>query len=129
MDQGIQTFRMKLIPHIGTWREAGIPRKAEEFLTPATCVYQGIHGGKLPKSDSFMSVDASNIVISSVKLSENGDDLIVRCVETNGEQTTATIDLKIAGKQYQASFRPCEIKTLRVDKKTKQIQEVNLLEE
>ena len=128
MDQGIQTFRLRLIPHKGDWKDANIPRIADEFLTPSTIVYQGIHGGAMPKSDSYMEVDAPNIIISSLKHSEDGDDLIIRCVETLGRPATATVDLRIFNQKWTGSFRPCEIKTLRVNRNSKEIKEVTLLE-
>jgi alpha-mannosidase len=128
MDQGIQTMRMLLVPHTESWKKSNIVRIAEEFMTPASPVYQGIHGGKLPKSGSFLSVDAPNVIVSSVKQSEKGEDIIVRCVESTGTQTAATLDLKFARLKWTGNFRPSEIKTLRISKGGI-IKEVNLLEE
>ncbi len=129
MDQGIQTFRMLLVPHNDTWKEAGVVRLAEEFVAQPVSIYQGIHGGKLPKSGSFLSIDVPNVIVSAVKKSENGEDTIIRCVETSGEKTAATLDLRFLNKKWSGSFRPCEIKTLRVSQKNGTIKEVNLLEE
>ena len=129
MDQGIQTFRMLLVPHAGTWTKINIPRIAEEFSVPSIAVYQGIHGGTLPKSASFLSVDVPNVIVSAIKLSETGDDIIVRCVETSALSTSATIDLRFADRKWTGAFRPCEIKTLRINKANGNIREINLLEE
>lgn len=128
-DQGIQTFRMMLVPHRDTWKEAGIPRIAEEFMAPPVVIYQGIHGGTIPKSGSFLSAEPDNIVISAVKLAEEGDDLIIRCVETKGRSVEAVIDLRFAGKKWTGNIRAYEIKSLRLNRKTGEIREVNLLEE
>ncbi|MDR1161834.1 MAG: twin-arginine translocation signal domain-containing protein [Tannerellaceae bacterium] len=129
MDQGIQTFRLKLVPHKEGWKEAGIPRIAEEFMSPPTALYQGIHPGSLPKSASFLSVDKPNIIVSSVKKSETGDDLIIRCVETNGQETAASLQFPSLHFGWNGSFGKCEIKTLRYNPKRGIIKEVNLLEE
>jgi alpha-mannosidase len=129
MDQGIQTFRMMVIPHRDTWQRSSIPRITEEFIAPAVPVYQGIHGGAMPKSGSFLSVDSPDIVVSAIKQSETGQDIIVRCVESSGLKAEATIDMKFAGRKWTGSFRPFEIKTLRISRKTGDIKEVNLLEE
>ena len=129
MDQGIQTFRMLLVPHKNTWKESNIARKAEEFIALPIAIYQGIHGGSMPKSGSFLSVDAPNVVVSAIKLSENDEDIIVRCIETSGLQTAATLDLLFAKRNWTGNFRPCEIKTLRINKSKGTIKEVNLLEE
>jgi len=129
MDQGIQTFRMLLIPHKGTWKDCNVVRSAEEFMSPPVLIYQGIHGGNLPKSGSFLAIDAQNIIVSSVKLAENGDDLIFRCVETRGLASETTLDLRFANRKWKGNFRPYEIKTLRMNRKSGEIREVNLLEE
>jgi alpha-mannosidase len=129
MDQGIQTFRMLLVPHSGSWKKNNIPRIAEEFMVPPIAEYQGIHGGSLPKSGSFLAVDVPDVVVSAIKLSEEGEDIILRCVETSALATAATLDLKFAGRKWKTTFRPCEIKTIRVNKVKGDIKEVNLLEE
>jgi len=129
MDQGIQTFRMLLVSHQDTWQKSNIVRIAEEFIAPSVAIYQGIHGGSMPKSGSFLAVDAPNVVVSAIKLSENGDDIIIRCVETFGLPIIATLDLRFADRKWIGNFRPCEIKTLRMNQNTGDIKEVNLLEE
>lgn len=129
MDQGIHTFRMLLLPHENSWKESGVARLAEEFMGPPLCIYQGIHGGTLPKSASFLSVDKPNLIVSAIKEAEDNDDVIIRCVETSGISTTAVLDLRFAGLKWEGHFRPCEIKTLRINRSTGKIREVNLLEE
>jgi alpha-mannosidase len=129
MDQGIQTFRMLLVPHEDTWQKNFVTAVAEEFMSPILAIYQGIHGGKMSKSGSFLSIDDQNIIISAVKVSETGNDLIIRCVESAGSPTTTELDFKYIGKKTNLAFRSCEIKTLRVNQKTGEIKEVNLLEE
>ncbi len=129
MEQGIQTFRMMLVPHKETWRESNIVRMAEEFIAPTVTIYQGIHGGTMAKSGSFLSIDKDNVIVSSVKCSEEGEDIIIRCVESTGKATNATLDLRFVNRKWSGDFRACEIKTIRVNPKTGTIREVNLLEE
>ncbi|HEY5510188.1 MAG TPA: glycoside hydrolase family 38 C-terminal domain-containing protein [Prolixibacteraceae bacterium] len=129
MDQGIQTFHLLLVPHEGNWQHSNLVRIAEELMAPCVPIYQGIHKGTMPKSGSFLSVDAANIIVSSIKQAENGDDLILRCVETNGMAVTANLDLAIVKRKWSGNFRPYEIKTLRLNAKSGSIKEVNLLEE
>jgi alpha-mannosidase len=128
-DQGVQTFRMLLAPHRGEWQDAGVVRAAEEFVAPVPVIYQGIHAGSRPESDSFLTVDAPNVVVASIKQAENNDDLIVRCYETAGRPAAATLDLRFARVKWSGRFKPAEIKTLRVNLKTGAIAEVNALEE
>jgi alpha-mannosidase len=86
-NQGLQTFRMLLMPHQDSWQDAGIVRRAEQFVTPVPVIHQGIHPGTRAPSDSFLSVDAPNVVVSTIKLAEEPEasgDLILRCYETAG---------------------------------------------
>ncbi len=129
MDQGIQTFEMLIVPHENSWRESNIVKTADEFSASFIPIYQGIHGGAMPKSGSFLSCDSENVLVSALKKAEDGDDLIIRCVETLGLTTDATVDLRFAGSKWTGSFSPYEIKTLRMDKSTGSIKEVSLLEE
>jgi alpha-mannosidase len=129
MDQGIQTMKLLIVPHNESWQKSKIAQVAEEFSAPALIAYQGIHDGSMPKSGSFLSVDAPNVIVSAIKHSEIGDDLIIRCVETSGIQSTATLDMKFAKLKWTGNFRPLEIKTLRIKRNSGSIKEVNLLEE
>ncbi len=129
MDQGLQTFQMQLIPHTGTWQQAGVVRAAEQLVTPVPIIYQGIHPGTRPGADSFLSVDAPDVVVEAVKLSEDGNDVIVRSYETDGRPTTATLQMPFAKAHWTGSYHPFEIKTLRVDPKTGETREVNALEQ
>lgn len=128
MDQGIQTFRMMLLPHMGDWKNANSPHKAEEFLSRPLVVYQGIHPGKLAKSASYLRVDVDNIIVTSIKHSEKGKDLIFRCVETLGKSGAACLQFA-NGKSWMGNFKPFEIKTLRCNLERDRFDEVNLLEE
>ena len=128
-DQGVQAFRMILVPHAGSWQDVGVVHIAEELVSPALVVYQGIHPGARPQSDSFLSVDAPDIVVSAIKLAEESDDLIVRMYETGGRDSTARLNLPFAKSQWTGMFHPFEIKTLRINPKSAVISEVNILEQ
>jgi alpha-mannosidase len=128
-DQGLQTFRMVLVPHAGFWQDAGIVRQAEELVAPALVVYQGIHPGALPQSNSFLSVDAPDVVVSAIKMAEEGDALIVRLYETAGKETTANLALHFTNVRWNGKLHPFEIKTLRIDPHTLKVEEVNILEQ
>lgn len=129
MDQGTQTFRMLLMPHIGGWQDAEVVHAAEELVAPAAIMYQGIHPGNRAQSGSFLSVDSPNVIVSALKQAEDGDDIIVRCFESTGRQTKTTINLAFAHTQWSGNFHPFEIKTLRINRKTNAVTEVNILEQ
>ncbi len=128
-DQGIQTFRLWLVPHAGSWQAAGIVRLAEELTTPVPVQYQGIHSGSRPQSRSFFSVDTPSIIVTAIKKADEGtDDLIVRCYETEGRSTDAKLHMAFIDREWSGTFRPLEIKTLRIPSGGGPIREVNLLE-
>lgn len=128
MDQGLQTFRMQLLPHTGTWQQAGAPRAAAELVDPVPIVYQGIHPGTRPASASFLSVDTSDVIVEAVKQAEDGDDLIVRSYETDGHDTTTTLNMPFVHAHWTGHYHPFEIKTLRINTHSGQVSEVNALE-
>jgi alpha-mannosidase len=128
MDQGLQTFQMELLPHSGTWQQAGAPRAAAELVAKVPVVYQGIHPGTRPSSNSFLSIDATDVIVEVVKESEDGEDLIVRSYETDGRTTTATLEMPFAHAHWTGSYGPYEIKTLRIDRRDGHVREVNALE-
>ena len=128
-DQGIQTFRMMLTPHKGSWLEINAPRIAEEFIAPPVVICQGIHRGTKNKSGSFMAIDVPNVIVSTVKLSEEHHDGIIRLVETWGKETAMTLNFPVVNSQWKGKIKAFEIKTLRVDARSGNIKEVNLLEE
>ena len=70
----------------------------------------------MPQTDSFLSVEQENLVVSVVKKAEDNDDLIIRCYETAGTATTGVIHLPRFNRTIAAEFGPCEIKTFRVPK-------------
>ena len=128
-DQGIQTFRMLLVPHEGSWQDSGIVRIADEFTAPPVIIYQGIHGGTMPKTRSFLSIDPGNVIVTSIKQAEGSDDIILRCVELEGKPASAGLNIGFAGVTWKGKFRPGEIKSLRIERGSGKITEVSLLEE
>ncbi len=129
MDQGSQTVQIQLVPHTGGWADAGVVRKAWQLNEPAIVHVESAHAGALPQKASFCEVDAENVVISVLKQSEDGADLVIRGYETAGREAEAKICFGLLGKSVSARFAPHEIKTLRVSTDTWEVREVDLLEE
>ncbi|WP_274650804.1 alpha-mannosidase [Paenibacillus humicola] len=129
IDQGIQRFRYRLLPHEGSWEEAGTVRSALELNQRPVTVIETYHEGRLPQKASYAGVEQSGIIVSAVKRAEDNDDLIVRCYETDKRAVRASISLPLAGRTIEADFAPCEIKTFRVPADPSQpVTETNLIE-
>lgn len=127
MDQGIQYFSYMLMPHCSSWQQSGIVRRAQELLNPAIAVLETFHKGSLPLRDSYISIDQTGIIVTVLKQAEDGGALVLRCCETLGKMTIASIDLMLAGVAWVATFGPYEIKTFRISQSSV-IEETNLLE-
>lgn len=131
IDQGIQTFHYSLVPHEGSWENAGIAARAALLNQPPVVMFGTFHPkGSLPQSASFIEVQPPQIQVTVLKRAEDNDDLIIRAVETTQAAVSGTISLPQWKRTIETSFVPGEIKTLRVPRDgAKQIVETNLLEE
>lgn len=129
IDQGIQTFNYSLLPHTGSWEQAGTVKRAAELNIKPTTVIETYHPGPLPQKDSFISVNADNIIVSVLKKSEDNDDFILRAYETNNVATDVTITLPKWNRVIETRFGQSEIKTFRIpSEEPEPIYETSLLE-
>jgi alpha-mannosidase len=113
-DQGQQRFVLALLPHRGGWSDAGPTRRALELNQRPTVLLESYHDGPLPQRNSFASVEPDNLVLGALKLAEDGEDLVVRAVETSGRAASARIDLPGWGREIRFEAGPFQIRTFRV---------------
>lgn len=129
MDQGVQRFTYSLLPHSGTWDQSDVVQRALELNQPPVVLLESCHPGPLPQKDSYLSVDQDNVVVTAIKRAEEDHDLILRCLETSGNATAATIRLPRWNRTIEAHFGPSEIKTFRVSvDELVPVRETNLVE-
>ena len=129
MDQGWHTVRIQLAPHAGSWQDAHVVKRAWELNEPAFTHIESSHKGKRARSASLIGTEAENVLLSVLKKSEDGDGLVVRGYEIAGKPAATTLHFPYWKKTFKVTFKPHEIKTLRIDPRTWQLDEVNLLEE
>jgi alpha-mannosidase len=130
MDQGRQNFLVRLVPHAGDWRAAGIVRRAAELNQPPFTLIETYHDGPLPQRASFASDGEGDVVVTVVKRAEDGNGYVVRgAYESAGRAAHATIELPLLGRTIEAAFGAHEIKTFRVPRDGDEpVAEVSLLE-
>ncbi|MCL5269643.1 MAG: glycosyl hydrolase-related protein, partial [bacterium] len=128
IDQGWQSFNLQLLPHAGDWHSAGVPRRAWELNEPAFTLVEHAHAGPLPAQRAFFDGASDTVVVSVVKMSEDGPALIVRGYETAGQAATARLTVAGLPQPLTVDFAPYEIKTLRIDPVTGAWRPVDLLE-
>ncbi len=113
-DQGIQKYRIQLLPHAGGWQDSDICQRALLLNRPVVKVTETFHNGTLPRRYSGIAIDQPNILLSTLKNAYNGDGLILRLWEAFGKETNATVELPLLGSSFQARFTPFEVKTFRL---------------
>jgi alpha-mannosidase len=130
MDLGRQAFLVRLVPHAGDWREAGVVRLAAELNQPPFALIETSHAGPLPQRASYASDGGGSVILTVLKAAEDGDGgVVVRAYESAGREGRVSIELPLAGRTVEADFRPHEIKTFRVPREAAApVREVNLLE-
>lgn len=133
-DQGLQRFRVELVPHAGDWRAAQPTRRAAELGQPLRAQLESFHDGDLPPRHSFASDGAGAVMVTALKgtedtMADGSTALIVRAVETRGERAVASIALPLANRTLEAEFAPFQVRTFRVPRHADgEIVEVDLLE-
>jgi alpha-mannosidase len=129
MDQARQSFVVRLVPHAGDWRDAGVVRLAAELNQPPFALIETYHDGPLPQQASYLSDGGGSVVVTVLKAAEDGDGgLVVRAYESAGRPGRATIDLPLADRTIDADFGAHEIKTFVVPGGPAAPVETNLLE-
>ncbi|MFN8445009.1 MAG: alpha-mannosidase [Caldilineaceae bacterium] len=89
-DQGEHHFSYSLLPHSGRWNDATIA--AAYALNDPILVYAGMGEGSAASTvQSLLAVDQPNLVIETVKIAEDGNDLIVRLYECQRRRGTITL--------------------------------------
>ncbi len=128
-----------LYPHEGDWKN-GVWSEGDNFNIPVYAAEPpsmalGKKHASAPEEASFFSVDASNVILSGIKPSEDGKELIIRLAEMEGKATTINVkvpveiesarllniiemhlenaaDPVVNGQNVQVNVRPHEIVTL-----------------
>ncbi|MFN2520773.1 MAG: alpha-mannosidase [Candidatus Limnocylindria bacterium] len=113
-DQGIHRFTYALLPHEGDWRHAQTARRAAELNQRPVALFETYHDGPLPLRASYLSARPGNVIVSVLKRAEDSDDLVLRCHETAGVATSATIDMPAWDRHIDVHLGPSEIATLLV---------------
>ena len=118
MDQGVHECSYLLY---GYTDAADAEKRAQELNFPLRHVMESFHGGALEEKESCFFCESDHIAVTAVKLSEDGEEAVVRFFETEGRSGKVTMEL--FGKRIETTAAHNEIKTLKADR-----TEVNLLE-
>ncbi|MCA9413518.1 MAG: alpha-mannosidase, partial [Candidatus Omnitrophica bacterium] len=127
------TFTYSLFPHFGDFSQ-GLVKEGYELNIPVLAQSVRASKGDATPSGSSMSISGENIIIDTIKKSEDDDNLIVRMYEAHGWHSRHTFKtslplrqvietdlmerdervLKFRGGSVNLTFDPFQIRTLRL---------------
>ncbi len=133
-DKEHHEFTISLLPHEGSFKEAGTIPEAYLLNNPMSAVVKGNAGGNLPEEYSFVSTDCDNVIVEAVKKAEDSDDIIIRLYECYNRRSDVRLslakDIKAAyecdmlendieelvleGSSVFFKVKPFEIKTIKI---------------
>ncbi len=86
-DMGHHAFRYALLPHVGTFQQAGVIEEGYRFNAPLLVSATSAP----PTAVSYFSVNHPSVVIDTIKKAEDSDALIVRLYEAHGTRGTVRL--------------------------------------
>ncbi|NLP48099.1 MAG: alpha-mannosidase [Clostridiales bacterium] len=133
-DHGRHKFTYSLYPHKGTWQEGGTVQKAFELNQPLKAFKLTAHEGVLPEQNSFVALDAENVIIDTIKAVQDGEGFIVRVYEAARTRGAVRLKcslpfekvyecnlmeenekvLKCSDGEFEFYIKPFEVKTFRL---------------
>ncbi|NMP38115.1 MAG: alpha-mannosidase [Clostridiales bacterium] len=133
-DREKHSFVYSIYPHEGNVSSSDVIRQGYSVNFPLYALAQPAHEGRLPDEYSFVSVDCGNVVIETVKLAEDSEDIIVRAYETLNKHTDCSLSfakqfkkavecnlmeqldepVETQGNSIVTTFKPFEIKTFKI---------------
>ena len=133
-DIGKHKIRYALYPHTSNFYASDVVQKAYVFNNPLMVQTVERGNGALPETYSFVSCEAKNVAIDTVKESEDGACIVIRAYEYANTQTKTEIsfgfevekviicdmierdiqELKVHNRKITVNFKPFEVITCKV---------------
>lgn len=130
IDWGLQRFSLSLLPHEGRPEHGDTDKQAMIFNALPVILPESFHKGTLKQKDSLLELIADHVVIDGLKMSEKDERcLVIHMHETARRKAEATLKLKLLKKDIRMTFKPGEIKALKIALATGEHEFVNLFEE
>ena len=93
------TYEYALMPHAGNWEESRIMKQAERLnVSPIGYQLNPSDSGKMTTTDNLFDISPSNIVVSTLKRSEDGKGLMIRLYNPTENDETITLNVKVTVK-------------------------------
>jgi alpha-mannosidase len=114
-DEGLHVFSYALLPHSCSFRDINVVKEAYSFNQPLIADKIERSSGKLNDTFSLISVDKDNVIIDTLKMAEDSEDMIVRMYEAYNSRCnfTLTSDLNIE-KAFLSDLMENELQELSI---------------
>ena len=128
IDQGERVFRFRISAGESMERLSHVDREALVF-NEAPMAVSFFPSGLDDQTAELVRLDDDVIQMTAVKKSQGGDDLVIRLYEPTGSDRSARLHIPSLGMDEIIEIKGFEIKTLRINRDSREIREANLLEE
>jgi len=92
-DREYHEVSYSILPHKGSWQEAGTVREAYLLNNPMVCAQPACSGSGLPERYSAVNHDCRNIMVETVKKAEDTEDTVIRLYEFENTRTNVRLTL------------------------------------
>jgi len=133
-DLGQHSFTYSLFPHAGDWRNAESARRAWEMNDKLVSFKLKNGPGEAGLRGSFLKIDKDHVMLSALKMAEDGEGIIIRVYEDQNRRGRCSItffkepksalecdpfekeigNAEIMSGALQFDIKPFEIRTFRV---------------
>jgi alpha-mannosidase len=92
-DRGKHSIEYSLFPHTGKVMQSQTVQRGYEYNEPLIAMLTTSHKGKLPATHSFVQIEPSNLVLTSIKKAEDTDAWVMQWYDAKGEGCEAVLTL------------------------------------
>ena len=126
MDQGEFVFRFWLNAGEALTRLMALEREAQLHMQPP--IVLPFSPSETTPAVPLLRIDDPAVVVTALKQSDEGTELIVRLWEPTGQHRVCRLEFPLFGFSQSVSLAPFALVTLRIDPRQRVVREVDLLE-
>jgi mannosylglycerate hydrolase len=88
---GGHEFTYMIYPHAGDWADGKVFTQVEKLNVPLEVAQVGPHDGELPKELSFLGMGPEDLVLTGMKVAEDGEGIVIRALNPTDREVTGSI--------------------------------------
>ncbi|MEI6138364.1 MAG: glycosyl hydrolase-related protein [Mariniphaga sp.] len=93
LQAGDHTYNFSIYSHSGDWKNGYRMGTQSNQPLKAITVSSKLANSNMPESQSFISIENNNLMISTVKKCDDEDQVVVRCYDVEGKDAEAKISI------------------------------------